>query len=137
MTQRPSADVVTLVSAAESELARWNASARGARYILLDTIELLEDAVRSPRKKADADPIRVVIDGGIDLDRFLMLVASVPETFQGELLYIRRDGSGYLSTRELGTLRTVKSISEMDVEVYLRWNGLPARSRTSYAPDSH
>jgi hypothetical protein len=136
MPQRPSAEVVTLVSAADTELARWNANARAGRYIVLETIDKLEDAVRSPRKQAGADPIRVVIDGGIDLDRFLMLVASVPDTFHGELLYIRRDGSGYLSTRELGTMRTVKTISEMDVEVYLRWNGLPARSRASYEADS-
>ena len=137
MQPRPSPDVVTLVSAAESERPRWNASARGARYIVLDTIDLLEEAVRAPRAKTGADPIRVVIDGGIDLDRFLMLVATLPDTFNGELLYIRRDGSGYLSTRELGNLRTVKTISEVDVEVYLRWNNLPARSRTSYEPESH
>jgi hypothetical protein len=49
------------------------------------------------------------------------------------MLFVNRDGSGYLSTRDIDVRRTVRSISSSEVEVYLRWLGLPARPRASYA----
>jgi hypothetical protein len=127
---------VTLVSAAESEFARWNSGTGTGRYTVMRNIDILENIIRNPGStEMTGESVRVVVDGGIDLDRFLVLVATVPENFLGELLYIRRDGSGYLSTRELKTHRTVKTISEMEVEIYLRWHGLPARPRSSYPPE--
>ena len=115
-------------------MARWTAAGGTGRYTVLRDIDVLENMLRNPGGTQTGASVRVVIDGGIDLDRFLLLVATVPDNFQGELLYIRRDGSGYLSTRELKNMRTVKTISEMDVEVYLRWHGLPARRRETYPP---
>ncbi|HVS31755.1 MAG TPA: hypothetical protein VMS98_09895 [Thermoanaerobaculia bacterium] len=135
LVDRSRPDSVTLVSAAKSEMARWTKAGGTGRYTVLRDIEVLENMLRNPGTSARGESVRVVIDGGIDLDRFLLLVATVPENFEGELLYIRRDGSGYLSTRELKNMRTVKTISEMDVEVYLRWHGLPARPRGTYPPE--
>lgn len=126
---------VTLVTAADAELARWTAGEDAGRYMVVPDSDMLESMLRSPVVRATGEIVRVVFDGGIDLDRFLLLVATLPDRFDGEILFIRENGSGYLSTRELTTTRTVKAISEMDVEVYLRWHGLPARSRTSYQPD--
>lgn len=126
---------VTLVTAADTELARWTAGEGDGRYMVVPDFDMLESMLRSPFVRATGEIVRVVFDGGIDLDRFLLLVATLPEQFDGEILYIRDDGSGYLSSRELKTTRTVKAISEMDVEVYLRWHSLPARSRKSYQAD--
>ena len=103
---------------------------------MLRDINALEAMLRDPLSTHTGESVRVIIDGGIDLDRFLVLVSCMPDNFQGELLYIRRDGSGYLSTRELKNVRTVKAITEVDVEVYLRWHGLPARSRKTYEGQS-
>jgi hypothetical protein len=122
----------TLVSPALSELERWAEAERSGRCLLVQDPDLLEGMLRSPVMQATGEIVRVVIDGSIDLDRFLHLVATLPDGFNGEILFIRRDGSGHLSTRDLASLRTVKTISDVDVEVYLRWHNLPARPRSSY-----
>jgi len=97
--------------------------------------DMLESMLRSPIVRATGEIVRVIFDGSIDLDRYLLLIATLPDRFEGEILFIREDGSGYLSTRELKTTRTVKAINRMDVEVYLRWHKLPARSRETYSTD--
>ena len=131
---RESESSVTLVAAGETELERWSASQGAGQYMLVPDTDMLESMLRSPVVRATGEITRVVFDGVIDLDRYLLLIATLPARFTGEILFIREDGSGYLSTRELKSERTVKAISGLDVEVYLRWHGLPARSRQSYAP---
>ena len=128
--------MVTLVNPAETERERWSAAERDGRCLVINDVELLESMLRSPVMQSTREIVRVVIDGGCDLDRYLFLVATLPDSFHGEMLFVRRDGSGHLSTRELITKRTVKTISEVEVEVYLRWHGLPARSRNSYPPET-
>lgn len=128
----PANAVVTLVCPAQTELARWSAAESAGRFLLVPDVDVLDEMLRSPVMRAAGEVVRVIIDGGADLDRFLFLVATLPDSFRGELLYVRRDGSGHLSTRELQSLRTVRTISDADVEVYLRWHGLPARPRSSY-----
>jgi hypothetical protein len=123
---------VTLVSTAESELPRWSAGASKGEYTLVHDADLLERALFSPVIQASGEIARVVIDGGMTLDNFLRLASGLAETFRGEMLYIRRDGSGYLSSHELQTQRTVRTLTSPEVEVYLRWHGLPARPRASY-----
>jgi hypothetical protein len=127
--------VVTLVCPASTELARWSDAEQAGRCLVIPDMDLLDSMLRSPVMQSTREIVRVVIDGGAELDRFLLLVATLPDGFHGELLYIRRDGSGHLSTRELQSLRTVKTIGESDVEIYLRWHGLPARPRSSYPGD--
>ncbi|HUP48963.1 MAG TPA: hypothetical protein VNA04_09275 [Thermoanaerobaculia bacterium] len=127
--------VVTLVCPSQTELARWSAAENAGKFLVIPDVNVLEQMLRSPVMQASGEVVRVIIDGGADLDRFLYLVATLPDSFPGELLYIRSDGSGHLSTRELKTLRTVTTINEVAVEVYLRWHGLPARSRSSYPPE--
>lgn len=123
---------VTLVAAAETELARWTAGAAKGQYTVVRDMELLETTLLSPVIQAAGEIARVIVDGGTTLDHFLRLASTLPETFLGEMLYIRRDGSGYLSTRELQTQRSVRTLTSPEVEVYLRWHGLPARPRASY-----
>ena len=127
---------VTLVSAAESELARWSAGAAKGQYTVVSDTALLEHALFSPIIQASGEIARVIVDGGMTLDNFLRLAGALPDSFRGEMLYVRRDGSGYLSTRELQTQRTVRTLNAAEVEVYLRWHSLPARSRTTY-PAEH
>ena len=124
--------VATLVSPGISELERWAEAEKEGRCLLVQDIDLLDSMLRSPVMQATREVVRVVIDGSADLDRFLLLVATLPDGFNGEILYIRRDGSGHLSTRDLKSLRTVKTLTDVDVEVYLRWHNLPARPRSSY-----
>ena len=127
--------MATLVSPAESELERWSTAERAGRCLVISDIELLESMLRSAVMQSTREIVRVVIDGGTDLDRFLYLVATLPDTFHGELLFIRNDGTAHLSTRELVHKRTVRTISDVELEVYLRWNGLPARPRASYVTE--
>lgn len=126
---------VTIISPCAEELPRWTSARTADRYTVVPDIDLLEEMLHSPMVGGLGEIERVVIDGQIDLDRFMLLTATLPDRFNGELLFIRPDGSGYLSTRELKSVRSVKAISEMEVEVYLRWHGLPARSRSSYSSD--
>lgn len=127
--------MVTLVLPAETELERWSAAEREGRCLVIANADLLDSMLRSPVMQATREVVRVVIDGGTDLDRFLFLVATLPDSFHGEILFVRRDGSGHMSTRELTNMRTVKTISDAEVEVYLRWHNLPARPRASYPPE--
>lgn len=124
--------VATLVSPGISELERWTEAEKEGRCLIVQDVDLLDSMLRSPVMQATREVVRVVIDGSADLDRFLLLVATLPDGFNGEILYIRRDGSGHLSTRDLKSLRTVRTITDVDVEVYLRWHNLPARPRSSY-----
>ena len=127
---------VTVVSPSETELPRWSDGASRGQYVVVPDIDMLENMLRSPVVRFSGEIERVVIDGHMELDRFLYLISTLPDKFVGEILFIRRDGSGYLSSRELRSTRTVKAINEMEVEVYLRWHGLPARSRETYGPDA-
>lgn len=126
--------VATLVSPGISELQRWAEAEKAGRCLLVQDVDLLDSMLRSPVMQATREVVRVIFDGSIDLDRFLLLVATLPDGFNGEILFIRRDGSGHLSTRELKAKRTVRTINDVDVEVYLRWHNLPARPRSSYVP---
>ena len=132
---RGTESAVTLVTAADTELARWTAGENAGLYMVVPDSDMLESMLRSPIVRATGEIVRVIFDGSIDLDRYLLLIATLPDRFAGEILFIREDGSGYLSTRELKTTRTVKAINRMDVEVYLRWHKLPARSRETYSTD--
>jgi len=125
---------VTFVLPEESERARWSAGERAKSYTVVRDIDVLERTLNSPVLQAAGEIARVVIDGGTTLDRFLVLVSGLPSAFVGEILYIGRDGAGYLSTRELQTMRTVKTLGSSEVEIYLRWHGLPAKPRGSYSP---
>lgn len=127
---------VTLVCPAESELARWTGDERSRGYLVIPDIDMLDGILRSPVMQAAREVTRVIIDGGAELDRFLVIVATLPESFRGEILFVRGDGSGHLSSRELKTTRTVRTISREDVEIYLRWHNLPARPRASYVPEA-
>ncbi len=123
---------VTFVLTDESERVRWTAEERVKGYTVVHDIDVLDHTLHSPILQVAGEMARVVIDGGASLDRFLVLVGGLPATFGGEVLYISRDGAGYLSTRELQTLRTVKTLTNVEVEIYLRWHGLPAKPRRSY-----
>lgn len=123
---------LTLVTPGSMELSRWVEHEAEQKFKLVHDLETLELLLHSPLVQAAGDVARVIIDGATDLDGFLRLSTSLPNAFLGEVLYIRRDGAGYLSTRELKTLRTVKNLSPAEVEVYLRWHGLPAMPRGSY-----
>ena len=127
---------VTLILPAEAELGRWTSAKSAGQYTIVRDIDFLERTLHSAIFQAAGDAARVVIDGGALLDRFLVLVSGLPDSFHGELLFIGRDGSGYLSTRELKTVRTVKNLSPTEVEIYLRWHNLPARPRSSYEHSS-
>jgi hypothetical protein len=127
---------VTFVLPDESERARWSAGERAKGYTVVRDVDVLERTLNSPVLQAAGEIARVVIDGGTSMDRFLVLVSGLPATFAGEVLFISRDGAGYLSTRELQTMRTVKTLTSVEVEIYLRWHGLPAKPRGSYtAPE--
>ena len=132
MVASQSAGVVTLVCPADSEMSRWANDGRSTQYLIVPDIDMLEGMLRNPVVQAAGEVTRVVIDGGAELDRFLLLVATLPDRFAGDILFIRADGSAHFSSRELKTKRTVRTIGKEDVEIYLRWHGLPARPRASY-----
>ena len=125
---------VTFVLPSESERARWTADERAKGYTVVRDLGVLERTLSSPVLQSAGEIARIIIDGGTSLDRFLVLTSGLPETFTGEVLYISRDGAGYLSTRELQTVRTARTLTSAEVEIYLRWHGLPAKSRSSYTP---
>ena len=116
-----------------AERDRWVPGALARQFTIVRDVDVLEATLRSAVVEGGGDTVRVVVDGGAMLDQFLVLVSTAPRTFIGEMLFISRDGSGYLSTRDIDVKRTVRAIAAAEVEVYLRWLGLPARPRASYS----
>lgn len=62
---------------------------------------------------------RVIVDRAGQPDDFLELLAAVPAEFAGDALYIRDDGSAFMSATGRGGDRVLYSLNAHDVRFYL------------------
>lgn len=62
---------------------------------------------------------RIIVDRAGTSDEFLELLASFPQEFTGDALFIRDDGSGVMSATGRGGGRVVYSLQSDDVRFYL------------------
>ena len=110
----------------------WNYSAPGARNVaFVDSTNALRFALGSALHDVGLDVERVIMDRAGAADEFLELLATLPAEFAGDALFIRDDGTGFLSATGRGCDRVLYSLAHRDVRFYLETHEL-VTSRYAY-----
>jgi hypothetical protein len=122
---------ITLVNRnPELEEREWDCSPHAStRIIFVRAVSILEYALRNALAELERDVERVVIDRGAKADDCLDLLSRIPYEFQGDLLIIRDDGSGFLSACARGDGRMLYPLSVADIDFYLATHGLLAEEQ--------
>jgi hypothetical protein len=115
---------ITLLARAAASPARpWNTSGRAPnRMIFVDAFSMLAFAL----DQSNQDVERVLIDGTATAVEYLELLASLPPTFLGDVLYMRGAGHSFLSSVGRGGARVLSTLTAVDLEFYLQTNELLA-----------
>jgi hypothetical protein len=94
----------------------WNLIAEAAnRIIFVEIFSLLRYALDHVSQDVD----RVLVDRTATAAEFLDLLTALPSAFLGDVLLIREDGSGFLSTAGRADGRLLYALNENDVRFYL------------------
>jgi hypothetical protein len=110
----------------------WNYSTKGRqRVAFVDSTNALRFALGAALHDVGLDVERIIIDRAAESDDFLELLAAMPPEFAGDALFIRDDGSGFLSATGRGCDRVLYSLAHRDVRFYLETHDL-VTSRFSY-----
>jgi hypothetical protein len=101
----------------------WNVSSSAPNHVIsVGTFSMLPWALDNARKDVD----RIVIDGSASPVEFLEFLAGLPQTFVGDVLYMRAGGNSFLSSTGRGGDRVIYSLAPSDLEFYLQTNLLVA-----------
>jgi hypothetical protein len=99
----------------------WETSEREQSVITVSNYNLLNGALQAGVQELGRDIERVIFDRSVDGDTFLSFLSSLPVEFRGDVLRIRKDGSGTLSASSpRGDGRFLYGLSVVDVGFYLR-----------------
>lgn len=117
---------ITLISRhSQLQERKWERSARGpSRLILLESFTVLRHAVAGSQSSFQADVERVVLDRSCSASDYLALLAEMPREFNGDVLMIRDDETGFLSSMGRGGDRILYALSAEDVTFYLETHNL-------------
>ena len=111
----------------------WNVSRETeTRNILLPSYAVLSYALRGALSDFEQDVQRVVIDHATSPAGFLELLATLPTSFNGDVLYVRDGGTAFLSAPGRGDGRVLYSLGSEDVHFYLTTHNL---TRTYAIPE--
>ncbi|HJW92374.1 MAG TPA: hypothetical protein VJ901_02035 [Thermoanaerobaculia bacterium] len=119
---------ITLVNRNPAITSRdWDCSPDAStRVIFVRAVAMLEYALKNAVTELDRDVERVVIDRSASAGDCLELLARLPQEFQGDVLIVRGDGTGYLSATARGDGRVLYPLSMDDIEFYLLTHELVA-----------
>jgi hypothetical protein len=95
----------------------------GSRLIFVDTVSFLTPVIYKGLELGQ-DIDRVIIDGTGTAAQYVELLASLPQEFLGDVLYIREEGDGFLSSVAYGGGRMMYSLRARDINFYLQTHGL-------------
>jgi hypothetical protein len=95
-----------------------------SRMLLVDAIVFLPFAVERGIKELGQDLDRLIIDRVGTAEQYLELLAALPPEFGGDVLFVRPDGSAFLSAIGRGGDRFVYSLRSQEVDFYLRTHAL-------------
>jgi hypothetical protein len=104
------------------------------RVILLDSFAVLQHTVNSTVVSMDSDVERIILDRSSSAADYLSLLAELPREFVGDVLMIRDDETGFLSSMGRGGDRILYALSPVDVRFYLETNMLVALGDVLAAP---
>jgi hypothetical protein len=106
---------------------KWDRTAQApSRVVLLDSFTVLRYTVASSLVTVDADIERIVLDRSTSASEYLALLAEMPREFHGDVLLIRADESGFLSSSGRGGDRVLYALSPEDLKFYLSTHNLVA-----------
>ncbi|HYC60972.1 MAG TPA: hypothetical protein VEK79_15525 [Thermoanaerobaculia bacterium] len=98
----------------------WNyARCHCTNVAFLESIAALKFAVRTSVLGAGLDIERVIVDRAGSAEDFLDLLASMPAELAADIMFIRDDGSGFLSATGRGGDRVLYALAAQDVRFYL------------------
>jgi hypothetical protein len=114
---------------------KWQHSASAAsRIILLDSFTMLQTAISGSFSRDEQDVERVVLDRSCSASDYLGLLAELPDVFHGDVLLIRDDETGFLSSTGRGGDRILYALSGEDIRFYLETCGLIEAGSAVMAP---
>ena len=117
--------ITIVVVQATKPIHDWNLSRSAALQLaFLDSLDALKLVVRMAFEDATFDLGRVIVDRAGTADELLDLLALIPSEFTGDLLFIRDDRGGFLSTTGRGGDRLLYRLMPDDVRFYLETNDL-------------
>jgi hypothetical protein len=115
--------ITLLARAAASPTRPWNVTGNAPnRIVFVDVFSMLPFAL----DRANQDVDRVLIDGTATAIEYLDLLTTLPQTFLGDVLYMRTAGDSFLSSVGHGGGRLLYSLTLTDLEFYLQTNELLA-----------
>ena len=116
----------------------WDKTADApSRLIMLDSFNVLRYAVAKPLVDLDVDVERIILDRSTSASEYLALLASLPHEFGGDVLMVRDDETGFLSSTGRGGDRVLYALSSHDLAFYLEAHGLVVPTGTPLvAPSS-
>lgn len=98
----------------------WNyARCRAQRVAFLDSVHALKFALGAAVTDVGLDIERVIVDRAGSADEFLDLLATLPSEFNGDVVLLRDDGGGFMSSSGRGGDRVLYALSPYDVRFYL------------------
>ncbi|MGA7613662.1 MAG: hypothetical protein WBX15_00650 [Thermoanaerobaculia bacterium] len=111
---------ITLVHAGKNPSRDWIRLALSQHIIPVDNIRILPEALEAGINELGKDIERVVFDRSGSSRRFLEFLSKLPLLFRGDVLFIQRDGSAYLSAILSREGRILYFLEKQDVEFYLK-----------------
>ena len=103
----------------------WNhIRCRANRVAFLDSVNALKFALGAALYDVGLDVERIIVDRAGAADEFLDLLAGTPSEFAGDVIFIRDDGSGFLSATGRGGDRVLYALSKLDMRFYLETHDL-------------
>jgi len=118
---------ITLILADQSNPAiDWNYGRPAALQIAFPaSVEALRQTIRrAARDDGGLDVERIVIDRMGTAQDFLDCLTAVPTRFLGDVVFIARDGSAYLSAMARGDGRILHRLGRQDLRFYLEMHEL-------------
>jgi hypothetical protein len=110
----------------------WNLSkSSSSKIILTEQVNVLRYAVGETAAEMGVDVERIILDRVSCADNYLQLLAELPHYFTGDALYLKNDGSGYLSATGRGGDRVMYQLSAQDIRFYLETAGIVTGSTFS------
>ncbi len=107
----------------------------GSRLIFVDSLSFLPFALDRGINELGHDVDRLIIDRTGTAVQFLELLASLPGEFLGDVLFVRGDGAGFLSSPGRGSSgRVLYELKPADIDFYLATHALVSGAAAQALP---
>ena len=97
-----------------------------SRVLILESFTVLRYTLAAHVIDLDMDVERVILDRSVSPAEYLSLLASIPSTFNADLVLICHDDTTFVSAKCPGGDRVLYQLSPNDLRFYLETNGLIA-----------